>query len=149
VVERVGKVAYRIKLPAALTVHDVFHVSLLTPYVGTGDAQPLPQVFEDADPVVPKEILRHRERTRGTQVVHYYLIGWSNSDPGHCTWQPEQYVPRDLVQRYWLRQQQKMYARQPSSTTHGVTPRSARAWAGRLRPRTAQEGLPSEGGGGD
>ena len=32
VLERIGAVAYRPKLPDAYTIHDVFHVSLLEPY---------------------------------------------------------------------------------------------------------------------
>jgi hypothetical protein len=42
VVQRIGMVAYRVQPPDTFKIHDVFHVSLLRPYVVDGKVQPSP-----------------------------------------------------------------------------------------------------------
>ena len=57
IVERIGKVAYRLRLPPELArIHDVFHVSMLRKYI----ADPS-HVFRD-QPVELKEELTYEER---------------------------------------------------------------------------------------
>ena len=45
VVSKVGHVAYHLDLPEALTIHDVFHVSLSRPYASDGTVQPPPPIL--------------------------------------------------------------------------------------------------------
>ena len=92
----VGKVAFRLALPDTLSIHNVFHVSLLVPFRGKPpeDGKPLvplsPFVFELTDEFLSEEILRHRECRRGTKVVKHYLVTWAGCGPEHISWQPEQ-----------------------------------------------------------
>lgn len=63
VVERIGKVAYRLLLPPTARIHSVFHVSLLKKCIGDPSRQyfPLPMisVVEDS-PMQPVQILDSR-----------------------------------------------------------------------------------------
>ena len=40
--KQVNKVAYRVRLPEHMKIHDVFHISLLHPYKESGRIQPPP-----------------------------------------------------------------------------------------------------------
>jgi hypothetical protein len=42
VLARIGEVAYKLELPPTLNWHGVFHVSLLRPYVDSGESTPSP-----------------------------------------------------------------------------------------------------------
>ena len=60
VVERLGKVAYRLKLPDHSRTHPVFHVSLLKPFVGdleTANADPLPTMANDEPAAAPLTVI--------------------------------------------------------------------------------------------
>ena len=101
VVERIGKVAYRLELPATLRVHDVFHVSLLSKFVGNlaSGRQPFAMLAND-DQMRVHRIVQHRERTRGTTVTKEYLVIWSGCGPEYTSWEPESYLPREPILAY-------------------------------------------------
>ncbi|CAA7014805.1 unnamed protein product [Microthlaspi erraticum] len=68
VLEKIGAVAYRLKLPEGSKIHPVFHVSLLKPVLGS-DHQvfPLPESLA-VNPVLviePEEVLDTRYNTAG------------------------------------------------------------------------------------
>ena len=67
VVEKIGEVAYRLKLPPSLKIHPVFHVSLLKKVVGKYKVEEvLPIGLEDdrAELMTPKAILATRNNTK-------------------------------------------------------------------------------------
>lgn len=80
VLDKVGKVAYRLELPKESQIHPVVHVSLLKKAVapGTQVCSDLPmQCLEEADGSRPKKILRQQLIKRGCAAVRFGLVQWS------------------------------------------------------------------------
>ena len=103
VVKRVGAVAYRLRLPATLQVHPVFHVSLLRAYHASGEHRrtlpPDPILVAGAPEHVVARVLSHR--CRGLQ----YLVEWEGYDVADATWEPERHLENapTKVAEYWDR----------------------------------------------
>jgi hypothetical protein len=70
VIERIGKVAYKVELPPNLKMHNVFHVQLLKKYRNNGKVQspPPPIEIDDSLEYEVKRVLGHREVKRGKQI---------------------------------------------------------------------------------
>ena len=65
--EVIGPVTYRLKLPETWKSHNVFHATLLRPYVenkihGNNYPRPSPELLEGEEVYEVKNILRHRRR---------------------------------------------------------------------------------------
>ncbi|VFQ96450.1 unnamed protein product [Cuscuta campestris] len=90
--ERVGLVAYRLQLPPDCRIHNVFHVSLLRPFVQTGATLPpvtLPADFYKGRPVsVPVKALATRTILVDGSPQDQWLIRWSDGGPEDSTWEP-------------------------------------------------------------
>lgn len=87
ILQRVGKVAYRLKLPEATTIHPVFHVSQLKPVKGTNfKEQPIPPYVTDELEwlAVPEEVYATgvNEVTEAKEA----LISWKGLPPEEATW---------------------------------------------------------------
>jgi hypothetical protein len=89
-VERIGKVAYRLELPEASKIHNVFHVLQLREYIP--DYTP---VFTDL-PTVPQldcidteheAILNRRMMKKGNQAIVQVLIKWMNLPKETAMWE--------------------------------------------------------------
>jgi hypothetical protein len=70
-----GPVTYWLKLPDSQKTHNVFHATLLRPYVknkvyGNNYFRPLPELLEGKEVYEVETILKHRRRGRGYQ---YYV----------------------------------------------------------------------------
>ncbi|KAJ4705112.1 Ty3/gypsy retrotransposon protein [Melia azedarach] len=80
VVDKIGKVAYKLKLPADSLVHDVFHVSQLKKFYGTLPmASQIPPWFygRDVSEVLqPAAILERRTVKQQNKAVVQYLVQW-------------------------------------------------------------------------
>jgi hypothetical protein len=105
IIHRISDVAYRIKLPDSLPIHNVFHVSLLKAYFTDGALQPPPPpvLLNDTLAYEVEKILLHRSVKRGSKSVKEYLVKWVGYGPENNTWEPEQncmYAP-DRLQDYW------------------------------------------------
>ena len=89
VLERVGKVAYRLQLPEGARVHPVFHISQLKQHVGQAEVQTALPVL-DADGLIshePVQILERRISKKGNRAATQVLVKWSDSYPEDATWE--------------------------------------------------------------
>lgn len=90
VIQKIGRVAYKLQLPPEAKVHPVFHVSQLKKKVGQKDitSPSLPPVgLEGQFLVEPVAILDRRMIKRGNVAVVQVLIQWSSSMPTDATWE--------------------------------------------------------------
>lgn len=91
VLERIGKAAYKLKLPDGWRVHPVYHVSLLKPYQTDGRVQPpLPNLIDGEVYFLIDRILAHRVVKRGRKAIHEYLIRWLGYGSEHDSWIPHE-----------------------------------------------------------
>lgn len=90
ILERIGRMAYMLDLPASSRVHPVFHVSQLKPY--TPDYTPvfteLPRVQDlSATQAEPVSILDRRMMKHGDAPVVQVKVQWSSGSADTATWE--------------------------------------------------------------
>ncbi|XP_026436201.1 uncharacterized protein LOC113334072 [Papaver somniferum] len=89
VTHRIGKVAYRLALPATSKIHPVFHVSQLKKKIGLS-APTIPTLpLTDAEGEIiltPVATLNFRQDFRQDSMVPQVLIQWSHTSPEDATW---------------------------------------------------------------
>ena len=88
--EVLGPVTYRLKLPASWKIHNVFHATLLRPYIkndvyGNNYPRPLPELLEGEEVYEVELILKHRRRGKGYQ----YYVKWKGYPITKATWESE------------------------------------------------------------
>lgn len=88
--DRIGQVAYQLKLPADADSHNVFHVSALKlcPNLAASSATPLPTVlalFDDKGE--PESILERKMVKRGRVATTKVLVKWKNLPEELATWE--------------------------------------------------------------
>ena len=94
ILEKVGKVAYRLALPPDLSsVHNVFHVSMLKKYVPDPthvlEHEPI-EVHEDlAYEEQPVQILDRKEKTIRNKAIPLVKVLWRNHKVEEATWERE------------------------------------------------------------
>jgi transposase InsO family protein len=108
ITEVIGPVTYRLKLPQAWKVHNVFHATLLRQYretevYGTNFPRPPPELVEGEEVYEVENILRHRRRGRH----HQYYVKWKGYPIEDATWESEDAFSDDgdLLTRYKERHQ--------------------------------------------
>ena len=85
-----GPLTYRLKLPETWKIHNVFHATLLKPYIKTeahrnNYPRPLPELIEGEEVYEVDSIVRHRRRGCGYQ----YLVKWVGYPITETTWESE------------------------------------------------------------
>jgi transposase InsO family protein len=94
ITEVLGPTSYRIKIPEhwkQVRVHDVFHATLLTPYVetethGPNFTRPSPEI-DTEDTFEVERILKHKKRQSDGQYL--YRILWKGYPISEATWEEE------------------------------------------------------------
>lgn len=92
--ERVGRLAYRLDLPSAMKLHNVISVELLepapkdvrdegNPVLTVDDRFPEQQDRFDVEAILDKRV---RAVGRSRKPVTFYLIRWKNAGPEHDEW---------------------------------------------------------------
>ncbi|GJV34106.1 ty3-gypsy retrotransposon protein [Tanacetum coccineum] len=125
VMERIGKVAYRLALPATSRIHLVFHVSILKGFLGDGSevVAGLPEEFHEGQPVEQPlavcdmcEVLQNGEPTR------QILVQWAGGSPEEATWEwlsefQEAYPSYNLEDKVAFEERRKVTPARTSVTT--------------------------------
>jgi hypothetical protein len=158
ITQEISPVAYRLGLPAAWTIHDVFHASLLTPYQettahGPNYAKPPPDLIEGAEEYEVERITHHRYfgRTRKLQ----YLIKWKGYPDSDNTWEPAANLhAAESIQAYWDRTKEAnkrlrtalLKQHPPLPSSHWTQPRARYIKRSALAPNTHRSGSPPSKG---
>ncbi|XP_028550273.1 uncharacterized protein LOC110114341 [Dendrobium catenatum] len=96
ILEKIGAVAYRLKLPLMATIHPVFHVLQLRRAIGDYTASlELPATLtKDLEVIMePLELMGVRQKEEGAKEV---LIKWKNLPDYDATWEPYERVKQQF-----------------------------------------------------
>ena len=121
IVDVLGPLTYRLKLPETWRIHNVFHASLLRRYkenniYGTNYDWPPVKLNNEGQEVYNVEmILKHRRRGRGYQ----YYVKWEGYPITEALWEPEESFSNDgdILDQYkqrhqlWIHWPQKLLPR--------------------------------------
>ncbi|PKI61860.1 hypothetical protein CRG98_017758 [Punica granatum] len=90
VIDRIRKVAYRLKLPTSAQIHPIFHVSQLKKAIGSTNCStelPTPDNVSGDANKQPSAILERRLVRRGNKAAAQVLVHWTNTSPTEATWE--------------------------------------------------------------
>ena len=94
IVERIGKLAYRLRLPPELTrIHDVFHVSMLRKYIADPSHVLRDQPVELKEDLTyeerPVQIVDRKDQVLRNKVIPLVKVLWMNHGREEATWERE------------------------------------------------------------
>jgi hypothetical protein len=91
IIEKVGAVAYKLKLPEGSRVHPVFHVSLLKKAVGNyQEDDELPELIDEPVEVYnPEAVLASQRIKHQGEEVKQVLVHWQGRSADEATWEDE------------------------------------------------------------
>jgi hypothetical protein len=95
IIERVGKVSYRLDLPSTMRVHPVFHVELLKEF--HGDYTTPPPLLECEDGTVLWQVDKV-VKVRGKGAKRQYLVQWAGFGREFDSWEPRRTLLVDCPQ---------------------------------------------------
>jgi hypothetical protein len=101
---KISDVVYQLELPPQWKIHNVFHASLLTPYVetelhGPNFAEPPPTIREGEPEFEVEQIVGSRRV--GRKKTLQYKVRWKGYAPSHDSWEPvgQIHAPK-LIKQY-------------------------------------------------
>ncbi|XBH77409.1 hypothetical protein VPH35_103898 [Triticum aestivum] len=89
ILEKIGRVAYKLQLPVNVGIHHVFHVSQLKKHLGSHaiPSPDLPLVGTDGKiKTNPLDVLETRSLPWNGVLVTQWLVEWENLKPEDATW---------------------------------------------------------------
>ena len=105
IVKQVSPVTYKIKLPASMKIHDVFHIDLLIPYTeteayGETHPHPPPELIDGEEEYEVEEILADRINRRNKK--RQYFVRWKGYEASEDSWVNEQDISHspELLEEY-------------------------------------------------
>ena len=103
ITEMIGPNAAKLQLPSDWRIHDVFHVSLLRPWIG--DPTDIPSVvYPVVDDALPdyqvERIISHRDRPVNRRKAREYLVKWAGLPDESNSWLPFASLPAPIVEAY-------------------------------------------------
>jgi hypothetical protein len=90
IIDRIGAVAYKLRLPEGSKVHPVFHVSLLKKAIGNyQEEEPLPTNLEGeaVSALQPERVLAERKIKEHGEEVQQWLVQWQGRKAEEATWE--------------------------------------------------------------
>ena len=98
VIQRIGKVAYKLQLPATAKIHPVFHVSQLKPCLSDSASMGVLPHCDDEGLIAatPLKLLERKVIKQNNRMVVIGLIQWKNGSIEDATWDNL----ADIVQRF-------------------------------------------------
>ncbi|XP_026419776.1 uncharacterized protein LOC113315733 [Papaver somniferum] len=99
ILARLGKVAYKIKLPTNCKIHPVFHVSQLKPKLGAGllTQTTLPSLDSNGSmKVTPFKVLATKTVKKHQQLVEQILVNWTHSSEADATWEDNSVIKKQF-----------------------------------------------------
>ncbi|XP_021767729.1 uncharacterized protein LOC110732119 [Chenopodium quinoa] len=105
ILQRIGKVAYRLALPMELSkVHDVFHVSQLRRYILDKSHVLQPETIELYQSLTYEErlvkILDSKVRSTRNKNVKIEKVLWSNQEYEEATWEAEDEIKKKYLELF-------------------------------------------------
>jgi len=98
--DKIGKVAYKLNLPAAAQIHHTFHVSQLKQFKGTLPPKPhIPGWLQGRDvdvPLKPVAVLGRKMVKKGNKAAVQFLVQWEGQSPEDASWQDAD----NMIQRF-------------------------------------------------
>merc|ERR1712139_416986 len=96
ILEQTSPVTFKLKLPATVNIHPIFHAGLLKAHSGKGRPVPMPAPDKEGEYEIEK-ILGHRTRRDGKRV---YLVKWKGYTYEECTWEPASHFKPHVLKAY-------------------------------------------------
>ena len=97
ILEQTSPVTFRLKLPATVNIHPIFHAGLLKAHVGGATSKPLPIPDKESDEYEIEKILGYRRKKDGKCV---YLVKWKGYSYEESTWEPASHFKSQTLQAY-------------------------------------------------
>lgn len=99
ILEKIGAVAYKLKLPPEARIHPIFHVSLLKKKVGNIDkiSESLPTMGNTGQCLLePEKVLKRRVILRDSLPVVQYLIKWNHLGEEEASWEDKSFISKQF-----------------------------------------------------